>query len=384
MLQAAIASLALGCLALRPALAHADPPRVPVDVAQIGLEPSMPASAARALLPPAPDGYVESRVGQVDWTYPRAAESETRKLQDLVPEAWARLTSELGARVDGHLFVRVARNPDDMARLAPQGAAPPAYATGVTYPALGLIIVTLTAPESWERPDVSAVLTHELSHAALHRTVAGHPLPLWLVEGLAIHQASERSLDRIRALWEGTVRGQLVPLERLSRAFPLRPHAVNLAYAQSADIVGYLLGTDDDAERMRLVLRRVRRGEVFEDAVHAEYHVSLGFLEREWRERLQERYTATPLLLSGGGLWVLAAGLVIVGYVRRRKRGRETMRRWAEEEDEEIRTTTRQDPTQPMLPPTATLAVLVASADASEPDGAIPKIVVDGESHTVH
>lgn len=371
-------------LALAPAAARADPPRIPVDVAQVGLEPTVPVAAARALLPRAPQGYVEARVGQIEWTYPRAAEAETRELQELAPVAWRRVTSELGGRVDGHLFVRIARNPDDMARLAPEGAKPPAYATGVTYPALGLVIVSLTAPESWERPDVSAVLTHELSHAALHRSVAGHPLPLWLVEGVAIHQASERSLDRIRALWEGTVRGQLVPLERLSRAFPTRPHAVNLAYAQSADIVGYLLGTGDDAERMRLVLARVRRGEVFEDAVHAEYHVSLGFLEREWRERLQERYTATPLLLSGGGLWVLAAALVVVGYVRRRRRSRETMRRWAEEEDEELRASVRPASVNPSLPQTATLAVLVASADAPESDGAIPKIVVDGESHTVH
>ena len=70
-------------------------------------------------------------------------------------------------------------------------APPPAYAVGVAYPALGLVLLTLSAPDTWERPDLDRVFIHELAHVATHRAAGGNGVPRWLDEGIAIHVAGE-------------------------------------------------------------------------------------------------------------------------------------------------------------------------------------------------
>src|SRR5690606_2718517 len=117
--------------------------------------------------------------GDVVWEYHERTEAIARELIEVHREAWPRIAEELGGVVDGSLVVRIARSPEEMAALAPIGQPPPPYASGVAYPRRGLVLLTLTAPETWQRPDVDRVLVHELSHVALHRAVNGHPIPRW-------------------------------------------------------------------------------------------------------------------------------------------------------------------------------------------------------------
>src|SRR5262245_53866294 len=190
------------------------------------------AAAQQAELPATiPDGYTLEREGKATWVYPTAAESEVARLKRLQRSAWTRLGRELGVQLSPGLDLRIAVNPAEMQALAPDGLRLPAYATGVAFPEQGLVLVSLTEPESWLRSDVDRVLVHELSHVALHRAVGGHPVPRWFSEGVAIQQAGEHSLARLRVLWDGTLRGKLIPLAMLSERFPSRHGEVSLAYA---------------------------------------------------------------------------------------------------------------------------------------------------------
>src|SRR5690606_4179989 len=141
-------------------------------------------------------------------------------------------------------------------------------------------------------------------HVALNRAVGGQPVPRWFGEGLAIYHAEEYGIERMRTLWEGTLRKQLRPLSELSGAFPSRPHQVNVAYAQSADFVGYLRRGDGDPRRFQRLIHRLRAGMDFEAAVDDVFGVPLRSLELSWRDELTERYGVFPLLVSGGALWV--------------------------------------------------------------------------------
>lgn len=282
--------------------------------------------------PSVPKGFVEKRVGPVTWAYDPSSESLAKELSALAPGAWRSITAELGVTVPADLTIRIARGPKDMIALAPKGAPPPSYAVGVAYPSLGLIILSVVEPSRWLPPDLKSVLTHELSHVALHRAVKGHPLPLWFVEGLAVYQAREQNLSRIQTLWEASVAGGLLPLSTLSRSFPTAPHQVNLAYAQSADLVQHMLREPDDRENLANVVERVAGGAPFDRAVLAAYRLDLPYLEREWRQSLRERFQLTPLLLTGSALWVGIAILFVFAVVRRRREKREKLARWAEEE----------------------------------------------------
>lgn len=367
--------LALCCALAALSSARAD---APVDV----LEPT---NSGEVSIPKPPEGYIEERVGQITWAFHPAATQVARGLEHKLPLAWAKVTSELGVSPPSGMTVRVARGPEDMARLAPAGAPPPRYAVGVAYPALGLVILSVVSPDSWLPPDLASVLTHELSHIAVYRAVDGHALPRWFVEGLAIHQANEQGLARVRTLWEAAVVGEILPLSELSQNFPARPHEVNRAYAQSADLVEHMLREGDGSERLVELLARVRRGVAFDQAVLGAYHIELAYLDREWRQALGERFRVLPLVLTGTALWGGIAILAVLAFVRRRRDHHAKLRRWGDEEAAHERAMAALELQRQMLF-REELALRhgysVPPPLPREPE--VPTIEHDGQRHTLH
>jgi Peptidase MA superfamily len=342
--------------------------------------PTALADATRAL---DPKEYASETVGPVRWTYPRSATDEVRTLQRYRPHAWAKVVGELGVSVAPELEIRVALNPEKMQQLAPSGVALPGYADGIAFPARGLVLLTLTEPETWLRPDMRSVLTHELSHVALHRAVNGAPIPRWFTEGVAVHQAGEHSLSRIKTLWEGTLQGRLLSLEHMAAGFPPDHRQVNLAYAQSADFVGFMLGGADERVRFRGLLQALSTGAPFLDAVNSAYHVPLGYLERQWRETLSQRFGRWPALLMGlTFLWALGALLLVVAYIRARRRHHRTLRRWEIEEAPLVQARVPVPPPAPAAQVT-TLDDFFDKRPAKDEPG-IPTVTHEGQNHTLH
>ena len=91
-------------------------------------------------VPPPPAGWVEVHDGETTWQ----AAPEARSLLDTLRTSTAsdrrRVLAELG-QDEAPLLVRLGRNPDEMAQLAPMDAPPPPYAVGVTYPGLALVVL---------------------------------------------------------------------------------------------------------------------------------------------------------------------------------------------------------------------------------------------------
>jgi hypothetical protein len=343
-------------------------------------------AAQPAPLPTAiPSGHTLEREDGVRWLYATAAQSEVARLQRVQRSAWTRLGNTFGVQLSSDLDVRLAVNPEQMQRLAPPGRRLPGYATGVAYPDEGLILLSLTEPESWLRSDIDRVLVHELSHVALHRAVGGRGVPRWFTEGVAIHEAGEHSIERVRVLWSGTLRDQLIPLARLSQSFPARHGDVSLAYAQSADLVGQLLRSDRDRDRFRRLVSELRADKTFEQAFAAAYRMPLWRFERQWRSHVTQRFGSWPSILSGlTVVWAIAALLLVLGYFRIRRRQRETLKRWAIEEAPVLAMETVTPP--PPVPPARSAAddVLDAWTDQQRRDSGIPTIVHEGRSYTLH
>jgi hypothetical protein len=254
---------------------------------------------------------------------------------------------------------------------------------GVAYPALGLIILSVVDPQSWFPPNLDHVLTHELSHVLLHRAVGGHPLPLWFVEGFAVHQAGEQRLGRVQTLWEAAVLDDVLSSHELSQHFPSRPNQVNLAYAESADLVEHLLRAERDRARLGELLSLVKAGQSFEQALISAYHVDLAYLEREWKRSLGERYRVLPMVLTGTALWGGIALLVVVAFWRRRKDQREKLARWAEEEALEEQRALRERAESVVQPEVAVDRELYVIATHAH-DAAVPTIEHEGQRYTLH
>ena len=340
-------------------------------------------------LPEPPEDYETREADGVRWVFPGGAEGEYETLRDLLPDAWATLEDDLGVDVDDALEVRIARNPDEMRELGPRWAPPPAYAAGVAYGSSGLILLTLTAPETWERPDIGRVFVHELSHIALRRAVEGHELPRWFVEGVAIHQSGERSLERVKRLWEGHFSEQMIPLAQLDQSFPSKPHEVNLAYAQAADVVRFLRRDAREGRRFRTLIGELAEGETFPDALSDAYAVTEGQLERDWLASVGERARALPLIVGGSTFWVIAAFLLIAAWRRRRKQSKKRLAAMAAEElaDEEAIASLEALAEARLrdLAATNEEGFLIYMAQNPVPTEAdVPTVEHDGHRHTLH
>jgi hypothetical protein len=357
--------------------------------------------SAHAAPPPdqMPPGYTVERIGAIRWTYPTSAETEAKELAREVDSSWSTLADRFGVRTAPDLDLRIALNPEQMQALAPPGRKLPSYASGVAFPAEGLILMSFSAPRSFERPNMRKLLVHELTHVALHRAVAGEGeaeasasrrVPRWLSEGVAVHEAGENTIDRIRVLWEGALAGRLIRIADLDHSFSSEHGTVDLAYAQSADIVAYILDGDGDAIRFRVLITQLRSGAEIEQAFSRAYGFSVLDLERAWRERVARRFGRWPSMLVGlSALWAFGAVLLFIGYIRVRRRQRRTLDRWAIEEEAVVAAPAPAAPPPP--PPVSNPPsprgpddVLDAWQEQKRRDGELPTVTHEGRSYTLH
>ena len=344
-------------------------------------------------LPPAPEGFNTYDGGWLQIAFPP---SVRHRVQPLIVDADAfreRMRSVFGFAVLEHVTVRVARTPGEMATLAPPGSPFPKYAEGVAYPRLSLILLTIEPLHPNSVHDLGEVFHHELAHVALKDALDGRHVPLWLNEGFAIHLSGEGQLGRLQTLTTATLAETLLPLAQLDWRFPDDLVQTPIAYAQSADVVRHLLRTRYN-QRFIAMLRRVRAGQSFENAMNDAYGlqvygVGANSLEDEWRRDVAKRYTFWPVLFSGSMVWVGALGLFVVGYFRKRKQQRVTLERWAIEEAGEQRPKLR-DPALAgrmhivLAPKPATPEALVPEFKKASHEVDVPKVEHDGSWHTLH
>jgi hypothetical protein len=312
----------------RMARAESDGPDTapPRDVALL-VQPS----AVR--LPPVPAEFQRIDRGWLVIEFPSSVRDRVESLVEDAVEYRSRLSEEFGQALLEHAVVRVARSPEQMAELAPEGAPPPSYAAGVAYPSAHLALLALQAPDTWEAPNLVELMRHELAHLALSDAVGGQHIPRWFDEGFAIHESGEVPWARRMVLADAELGRRLLPFSELDRGFPSDRYEVNIAYAESADFVAFLL-RDADRVRFGSLIQRMRGGTEFGRALEDAYGSDLRKLEYEWRTELSHRFGTIPALTGGALLWVVISGLAGVAWVKRRKHAREKVAQWAREEAE--------------------------------------------------
>lgn len=287
--------------------------------------------SARDSIPPVPVSYVTRELGWLTISYPAPAAERVAPLIESADSFKAELEQALGQKVLERLEVRVAPTVADMARLAPAAAPPPAYASGVAYGGLHFVLLSMLAPRGADAVDLEEVFRHELVHVALEDAVGGRHVPVWFNEGLAIQLSGERVMDRMGTMWNATLSGTLIPISDLDRSFPVDPHEVNIAYAESADFMRFLSRRADRA-RFAAMIDRVREGEAFDRSIAQAYGSDLRKLEFQWRSEAERRYSLWPVLAGGGLVWIAVMAALVVAYVKRRRRTRAILARWEREE----------------------------------------------------
>jgi len=231
----------------------------------------------------------------------------------------------LGFEYEGKISVELAGTDEEFRRRAPRA---PTWAAAVARPRAATLVVRLPATGPDTGTDVTSVLRHELVHLFLPQRVGGHDrVPLWFEEGLCQVLGARILPVSLARLKMAAAAGRLFSLSSLHRRFPDARAPASLAYAQSESVVERLLA-DGGVERLRQLLDRIRATGDFDGSLSSVYGVTTAGLEEQWRAWIREEGRPWWLeVILGNLVSVLlftASLLVILGWLRARRRGRQT------------------------------------------------------------
>jgi hypothetical protein len=267
--------------------------------------------------PPIPVSFLSSDGGWIQFQYPPSARERVGPLIAQADDLRAELADILGqAPLDG-VEVRVARGWEEMTTLAPWATPPVPQSTGISYPKLRLMVLSLGATGA-EPSDLGVAFRRELARMALGTAVDGHVTPPWLSEGFAAHFSRDATWTRALRLYRLVVQRRPNTSVELD-AMLADPHEDQgpIAVAESADWVGFLLRAERRS-RFGGLVGELRRGEGIEEAVRVSYGSKLAPLERRWASDLGRRATLATLYAFVG----LAVALLFAGAVARLLRRR--------------------------------------------------------------
>ncbi|MCA9709570.1 MAG: hypothetical protein KDK70_27275 [Myxococcales bacterium] len=273
----------------------------------------------------ATEGY---RLGRMHLRYEPALAEQAAMLAANAPRWWAEIEEEIAGDVDDTVEIVFV---DHSGRVA-EASGMPHWVAGVAHPPTGEIIIARHAPDG-SPTNLEELLRHEMVHVILHRATDGAEVPRWFHEGMAESFNGTLSLGRTQTL-AAAVFGPGVPrLDRLEQSFHVGDGPqVAVAYAASRDLVEFLRGYDASGVRLRQVMTELRSGHRFEVAFIHAYGRGLGELVGQWRAGLPGRFIWYPLLASGGLPFILVAPLVVVAWIRRRRKVRLGMERLERED----------------------------------------------------
>jgi hypothetical protein len=260
-----------------------------------------------------------------------------------------RVVEDLGLEALEEIRVTIASTHDEFRAMQPSDRKAPRWAAALAYPSRDRILLKSPRLLLGGQPHYEQVFLHEVAHVALDQAVrrtsyeggekgrpkqSGSPaggIPRWLHEGYAIHMAREWSPTREVLLTRAAAGRSLIPLGRLVSEFPEDKIRAQLAYAQSADLVHYLIRTYG-SEAFRAFVMALGRGHRFGYAARTFLGDDFHTLEEKWQRHLRRRYTWIPLLFSTGSLWFLASLVFLAAYVRKKIAARAKIEEWSRED----------------------------------------------------
>jgi hypothetical protein len=188
---------------------------------------------------------------------------------------------------------------------------------------------------------LEVTMKHELCHLLLHVYLGKRKIPRWFEEGIAqwvSEGASEIILERKKPrLNEAVLAGRIIPMRTLSESFPRGGESLSLAYEQSQSFVSYVIDTYG-LDGILSILKAVKEGRPWEEAVREALGISYIDLENGWLEHLKKRLTWFTYVVNNlyEILFFLAAVASIIGFVRAYLKKKAYMRLQEEEKSDQL------------------------------------------------
>jgi len=209
----------------------------------------------------------------------------------------------------------------------------PSWVAGFADTERRIIVLRTTSTKKGLHQSIFDVFKHELSHILLKTYLAEaySGLPWWFIEGLAMWQAKEWSLGDTFFLAESLVRGSFIPLSKVSQPMMRSRAEARQMYIEALSFFLYLRHKFG-WETIKRILSRVREGGDFDESFYQLTHYRWEQVATVWQRGLNLKYKWLPIITSSSALWIFLSLLFIIGYARKKKRQREVLKKWEQED----------------------------------------------------
>lgn len=259
---------------------------------------------------------------------PELAASEAR-LKTFDPRTLAGIVRTVGLAEPGPpIDVVLAGEESEAARMS--GSEVAGYALGRA----SLVVLFPSRSPRYPHDTLEDVLRHEVAHVLVDRAAGGRDVPRWFNEGLAMAVERPWGLeDRSRLVWE-LAAGPRLSLRQIDALFTGAGSSRARGYSLSAAVVRDLIARHG-ADAPARVLRLVRDGAAFDDAVAAVAGRPLGAVEDAFWDRQRVWTIWVPLFTSDHIFWIIVILVAALAVWRRRRQSAAIRRRWEEDAREE-------------------------------------------------
>ncbi len=211
------------------------------------------------------------------------------------------------------------------------GPYPQKSVSGVAVSEQGLVAVK--TPDIVDGPaGFEGVLRHELLHVLLARNTDRDNLPRWFNEGICMLFSREYRWESSFQVGQMYLQGAIISYFELGIVLDYQRGEIAFgnAYAQSYAMTKFLLDRLGEEKFWALVVSLQHQS--FGDALRQHYGAPPSVFYDDWRASLW-KLALVFALVSGFGIFQLAALLTLLGWWRRRKQREQKFEEWDEEDE---------------------------------------------------
>jgi hypothetical protein len=221
-------------------------------------------------------------------------------LQQTATTALDRLQHDINASLKREAQIWIYPTQDDLFTALPSNR--PEWVGGQPFPELGVILANIAADDTAQL-EIKRIVPHELSHLVLYQATRNpyNTPPLWLDEGLAVHNEEVHDPVQEEALKQAAEEGRLVPLKALAGSFGADEDTARLSYAESRSAVDFMLSDSRyGPEKFAKTIAAFRDGVTYDEAFKGGLGVTVDEIDKEWQDSLPYKPGSRSAAPSGG------------------------------------------------------------------------------------
>ncbi|MFH1647751.1 MAG: peptidase MA family metallohydrolase [Chloroflexota bacterium] len=223
--------------------------------------------------------------GKVTLYWYRGNDFFVQELMTATRAALDRLSDITGAELESPVRIYIYASAQDLrgSMIYPQD-----WTGGVAFTRYSIIALGI-APNLNDLAWGKRVIAHELTHLVIHQVTFSPygELPTWLDEGLAMVAEGPLESTFVTALYKARTDGQLISVRSLASPFSAYADESILAYAQSQQLVKYLID-EYGREKMLKLLMTFHQGSGYDQAMKTVYGFDMDGLDAQWWASFKE------------------------------------------------------------------------------------------------